>query len=276
MPYLVMQDGTQIYYEDRGHGEPIVFSHGLTASHRKIQAFVDEFKDQYRCIVYDQRGHGSSDHKGINMNVKTLAQDLHELLEYLELDNVTLVGQSLGAATMFSYVEQYGCERLKRLVNVDMTPCARNSDWKGGLARGEWTDEDFLADMDRFFENSAYGNWIVMRDIMMPALKALPPEAEPGMVLTCKDSCECDPFTSAGLWYSVYRTDSRPALEKITVPFMHIFPETPICSMEAVDYMREHVKGEFVLADGIPGTSHMILMEAPKAVAEQVKAFMNS
>ena len=155
MPHLVMQDGTQIYYEDRGRGEPIVFLHGVTASHRKIAAFINEFKEEYRCVSYDCRGHGSSDHKGIHMNLRTLAQDLHELLEYLDLRDVTLIGHSLGGATIFSYVGQFGCDRVKRIVNVDMTPCASNRDWKGGLGRGEWTDADFLDDVERYFDDCA-------------------------------------------------------------------------------------------------------------------------
>jgi len=144
MPYLVMRDKTRIYYEDRGQGEPILFIHGLAASHREIQPFINEFKNEYRCVAYDQRGHGTSEHVGINMNLDALGQDLRELLEYLDLRDVTLVGHSLGGLAIFSYVKQFGCERIKRIVNVDITPCARNSDWKGGLARGEWTDDDFL------------------------------------------------------------------------------------------------------------------------------------
>ena len=274
MPYLMMQDGTQIYYEDRGKGETMLILHGVTASHRKMEGFVREFLGDYRCVTMDLRGHGGSNHVGLHMNLKTLAQDVHELMEYLDLKDVTIVGHSLGGGTIFSYVSQFGCDRLKRIVNVDMTPCASNRDWKGGLGRGEWTDADYLDDIERYFDNRDEQNWVVTKELMMPALKALPPEAEHGMVLTCMESCECDAFTAAGLWYSVFRTDSRPGVEKITVPFLHVFPETPICTMEAVNYVRDHAKGPVEIADGFPGTSHMILLEAPVPVAEKVKAFM--
>ncbi len=57
MPYLTSFDGTKIYYEDVGKGETILFSHGLGSSHLKIKNFINEFKSEYRCVYYDQRGH---------------------------------------------------------------------------------------------------------------------------------------------------------------------------------------------------------------------------
>ena len=274
MPYFVLRDKTRIYYEDHGQGEPIVFLHGLGASHQSIAAFINEFKGEYRCISYDHRGHGSSTHNGIHMNLKNLAQDLHELLDYLDLKDVTVIGHSLGGATIFSYVSQFGCERIKRIVNVDISPCASNRDWKGGLGRGEWTDADFLDDIDRYFDDWAYECWVITKELMSPALKALPPEAEPAMILNCKEFNECDALTGAALWYSVFRTDNRAAADQITVPFLYVLPETPICSTVAVDFLREHVKGSFSVAGPFPDTSHMILMETPVPVAEQVKHFI--
>ncbi len=277
MPYFVVQDGTKLYYEEQGKGEPIVFLHGVTANHMNLKAFINEFKNEYRCISYDTRGHGASEHKSLHMNIQTLAQDLHELLEYLDLNDVTIVGHSLGAATVFSYVSQFGCDRLKRIVGVDMSPCVRNDEsWKGGMCRGEWTDEDFMKDLDRTFNSIQDQLWVINSDLCLPALKATPAEILPAMISSCKDYCSCDAFTLAGLWFSIYRTDNRPAVEKITVPYMHIKPEIPLMGAQVADYLRDHVKGGFTLLDDIPGTSHIILLEKPHEVAERVKAFMKA
>ena len=61
MATFTTRDGTQIYYNDWGAGQPIVFSHGWPLS-------ADAFEDQmfflasrgYRCIAHDRRGHGRS------------------------------------------------------------------------------------------------------------------------------------------------------------------------------------------------------------------------
>ena len=159
MPYLTMRDGTKIYYEDHGHGETLLFSHGLSSSHLELKNFINEFKNEYRCVCYDQRGHEASDRSQIHMNVKTLGQDMNELIEYLDLKNVTVIGHSMGAATIFSYVNQFGCEKLKRIVAADMTPYMRNDGWEGGIGQGKWTDENFMQDLDNMFDNLGYANW---------------------------------------------------------------------------------------------------------------------
>ena len=50
-----MSDGVKIYYEVKGKGEQIIlFAHGLMSSHLKIKDFIDEFKDDYKIVCYDQ------------------------------------------------------------------------------------------------------------------------------------------------------------------------------------------------------------------------------
>ncbi len=272
MSYLAMTDGTKIYYEDYGRGETLLFAHGLNSSHLDIKKFIDEFKGGYRLVCYDQRGHASSDRSAVHLNVKTLGQDLHELIEALELRDVTVIGHSMGAASIFSYAGQFGCERLKRIVAADMSPYMGNTVWDGGIAQGQWTDEDFLRDLDRIFDDIGAAGWYITKNMMNPALASVPPEMEAAMTALCARGF--DPLTMAALWYSLFRTDQRPAMEKITVPFLYIMPELPLYSMTAVNYIRDHVKGGFVLEKDFPGTTHNIFQERPHETAERIKAFI--
>ena len=272
MPYLTMQDGTKIYYEDQGSGEVLLFVHGLQSSHLKIMPFINEFKSQYRCICYDHRGHEASDKAQKHLNVRTLCQDLNTIIEYLGLKDITAIGHSMGAATIFSYVNQYGCDKLKRIVSVDMTPYMRNTVWQGGIGQGKWTDEDFMKDLDMIFDDIGCANWRISKELMSPAL-ANTPDAYVGAMQTVF-GMGCNPLTMAAFWYSLYRTDQRPVMDKITVPFLYIMPEFPLYSMVTADFIKDHVKGGFELANDFPGTTHTILMEAPHEVAERVKAFI--
>ncbi len=274
MPYLVLRDGIKIYYEDCGKGDTIIFCHGLNSSHLKIKNFIDEFKKDYRCIYYDQRGHESSERANIHLNIKNLAQDLNELIEYLNLENVTAIGHSMGAATIFSYVNQFGCTKLKKIVVVDMSPYMRNDGWGGGIAQGKWTDENFLEDLDRIFDDTGFSNWYITKNMMNPKLANTSAEFEGAMVEVCRAGC--DTLTNASLWYSLFRTDQRAAIDKITVPFLYIMPEFPLYSMEAVNFYREHVKNKFYLEKDFPDTTHLILMEKPHEVAEKIKLFLQS
>lgn len=273
MPYFATKDGTKLYYEDCGQGSALLFSHGLNSSHLAIKNFINKFKGEYRLVCYDQRGHASSDRAKVHMNIKTLGQDLKELIDYLELDDVTAIGHSMGGATIFSYVNQFGCEHLKRIVVADMSPYMRNNGWKGGIAQGRWTDEDFMRDLDRIFDNIGYAGWYITKNMMNPKLaEKVPAEMESAMISLCGEGF--DSFTMASLWYSLFRTDQRPAIDKITVPFLYVMPEMPLYSMVTVNYIREHVKGKFLLAKDFPGTTHNIFEEMPHEVAEHVKNFI--
>ncbi len=274
MSYLTMRDGTRIYYEDYGKGETLLFSHGLNSSHLEIKDFSNEFKRQYRIVLYDQRGHASSDRTTIHMNVKTLGQDLNELIETLDLHDITAIGHSMGAASIFSYVDQYGCGRLKRIVAADMSPRLSNTDWKGGIGQGKWTDEDFMQDLERIFDDIGYAGWYITKNMMNPALASIPAEMEPAMIAMCGKGY--DPLTMASLWFSLYRADQRPVMEKITVPFLYVMPETPLYNMVNVNFIRDHVKGGFTLEKDFPGTTHNIFGQMPHEVAERVKAFIKA
>lgn len=271
MPFLAVSDYTKIYYEDYGEGDIILFIHGLGSSHMEMKNFIDEFKSDYRCISYDQRGHGSSDRPLMHLNVKRLGQDLNELITYLNLKNITIIGHSMGAAAIFSYVNQFGCNRLKQIISVDMSPYMRNTVWKGGVVVGEHTDEDFLCELDRIFDDYGAGIWHIAK-LMDPVLAKIPEDYSEAMKSLCKEGK--DPLTFASLWYSLFRTDQRPAMSKINVPFLYIMPENGLYSMVTADFIRENVKGGFKLEKNFPGTTHLILMEKPREVAECIKNFM--
>lgn len=274
MPYIAMKDNTKIYYEERGEGETVLFLHGLSSSHFELRPFMKNFEGEYHCVCYDHRGHAASERTHKHMNIHTLGQDLREIIEYLNLRDIHIIGHSMGAATIFSYVNQFGCERLKTITAVDMTPYMRNTVWEGGIGLGKWTDEDFLTDIDLMFDDIGAANWRIMTRLMTPAMSATPKEYEPAMMSMCRENL--DPFTVAAMWYSLFRTDQREAVSKITVPFLYLMPETPLYSMTTVNFYRENVKSKFVLENNFPGTTYLLLMEKPNESAECVKKFLRS
>ena len=96
------------------------------------------------------------------MNVKRLGMDMNEIIESLGLDNLTVFGHSMGAATIYSYIDQFGCDKLKAVIASDMSPYMRNDGWGGGIAQGKWSDEDFFKDFDRIFDDVGCGVILVV------------------------------------------------------------------------------------------------------------------
>lgn len=94
----------EIYYEQYGEGEPIIFSHGWLDNRTVWNAQIELFASRHTVILYDHRGHGKSDKPWGDYSVQTLSNDLHSLVQMLKFQKVTLVGFSLGgmAALMFT------------------------------------------------------------------------------------------------------------------------------------------------------------------------------
>ena len=123
MSKITTKDKTQIYYKDWGSGKPVVFCHGwpLNADAWESQ-MVFLVSHGFRCIAHDSRGHGRSDQPGNGNNMDTYADDLAELLELLDLKEVTLIGHSAGGGEVARYIGRHGTSRIARAVLLSAVP----------------------------------------------------------------------------------------------------------------------------------------------------------
>ncbi len=123
MPTISTKDGTKLYYNDWGTGQPIVFSHGWPLS-------ADAFEDQmyflsrrgYRCIAHDRRGHGRSDQPLNGNDLDTYADDLAELVQALDLKDAIHIGHSTGGGEVARYIGRYGTKRVAKAVLIGAIP----------------------------------------------------------------------------------------------------------------------------------------------------------
>ena len=118
-----MRDGARIYYEDRGQGQPILLVHGWTCSSRFWQKSVAELAKEFRVVTLDLRGHGNSSKILSGHTIAQYARDVREIIELLQLEELTLAGWSLGGPVVLSYYDQYRDDSgLKALGLIDTAP----------------------------------------------------------------------------------------------------------------------------------------------------------
>lgn len=113
----------EIYYEDHGSGSPVVLIHGWPLSGRSWENQVPALIEAgHRVVTYDRRGFGGSSQTWEGYDYDTFAADLDALLTGLDLQDVTLVGFSMGGGEVARYLSTYGSRRIARAVFASAVP----------------------------------------------------------------------------------------------------------------------------------------------------------
>ena len=110
----------ELYYEDHGSGPTVLLIHGWPLDSRSWEPQLKPLLDAgNRVITYDRRGFGRSSRPTEGYNFNTLADDLDILMTQLDLQDVTVVGFSLGTGELARYIGTRGTGRLKSCVFIE-------------------------------------------------------------------------------------------------------------------------------------------------------------
>lgn len=123
MSTITTKDGTEIYYKDWGHGPAVVFSHGWPLNSDAWDGqMLFLAKNGFRTVAHDRRGHGRSSQASTRNDMNGYADDLAELIEALDLTDVTLVGHSTGGGEVARYIGRHGTARVAKAVLIGAVP----------------------------------------------------------------------------------------------------------------------------------------------------------
>jgi len=288
MPYYITSDHVKLYYEDRGKGKPVILLHGLTASRVHFQKQIPELAKKFRVIAYDLRGHGDSERPEHGLTLKRFGKDLYELIDYLELSDVSLVGWSMGVHVIFEYIKQFTSKNLRKICIIDMTPRLMKTDgWeyglRGGLSRkfGDFTHTDNLLALSAMCEDwNLYSRQLVER---LFDKKLLNDKLEFNFQENFKGKEEMEwmyieaqrntPHVIINMWISLAMQDYRSILPQISVPCLITYGEGSNYYAPAnSEYMKEKIPGSKLVA--FPGCGHALHLQDPEMFNRELLSFL--
>lgn len=274
------EDGAEIKYVDEGQGPAILYIYGMGSNLASQENFIQVMKNHCRFIVFDQRGYGVTKGQG-EIGIHQSARDAKALMTCLSIDKFVLMGYSMGAAVVFSFIEQFGCNNLNKIIIGDMSPKLINeNDWHFGLYQGQYTREMYNHDLDVIRNNYERFALILTEQLLT---KGTPDEIRnfSGSTMEIRTRIAAgghNPLIVQALfnglvdvskehqrhnydyWVTMAGADFRPVLKNITVPtaFIYANPGSGYCP-DTAKYMHTQVNDSVLFP--MNGCSHMAAAE---------------
>jgi non-heme chloroperoxidase len=217
--YIETAQNVKLYVKDYGEGKPVILIHGWPLSNEMWEYQIEFLvQNNFRVIAYDRRGFGKSSQPWNGYDYDTLTDDLSAIIEQLQLDNVTLVGFSMGGGEVVRYFSRHqGKGVVKAALISSIIPFLLKTDDNPEGRPKEKTEitaasikEDRIGFLDNFGK-IFFGINIVNKPLSTPLLeyyRNLCSVASPRATLQCAESLNT--------------TDFRDELHTIQVPTLII------------------------------------------------------
>lgn len=140
MPRIKMLDGNSVYVRVLGTGPTIVLLHGFGMQSLHWLPYIAPLLKRNRFIMPDFRGFGRSHLSPYNQAcvLQNNAEDLHEILAELNVEQFKLAGISMGALVSLQYQKRFNSQNIEHYLHIDQSPkCINDQEWQWGLFGGQ-------------------------------------------------------------------------------------------------------------------------------------------
>ncbi len=258
-------NGVDIYYEQRGEGEALVFLHGFTGSGKDWENQINLVSGSYRTIALDHRGHGGSEAPALSeeYSIKVFSEDVYALLTELGIEVCCLVGHSMGGFMSLQFVLDHP-EMVKGLVLVDTS----SGDWDSAPGY-----EEFKAKLNDLARNeglaAAFAFDVANNPVKIEKFKRHPEmeEISRNKVLNTSVEGYIHVGNCFGKWPSV--TDR---LGEINVPTTVFYGDEDVGFIRSSQILKDGIAGAKLIV--VPGAGHNPHEEAPDVFNRDFLSFL--
>lgn len=276
MSHFLADDGEKLHLQITGEGSPIVLLHGWTSSSQDWFPFLSALAPHHRIFRWDARGHGGHRQTSANLpTVQRMAKDLRNLVEHFELTDITAVGHSMGALTLWQYIQDFGTEHLGKVCFIDQSPkLLTDCTWQHGIY-GDFDLErsrTFLASLNEDFAETVLK--LTAFGLNSRAFSKYRENAT-GWEKSRQNLKRLDPAPLIACWESLTAADYRKVLERISIPAMLLYGgESNFYRTEAAHYVAKLIPQAILHI--YEGTDHSPHLWQRERFAHDLLDFINS
>jgi 3-oxoadipate enol-lactonase len=250
-----------LYYQDLGHGDPLVMIHGYMVSGGMFQPVIETMAQENRLLIQDMRGSGENlNHKG-PYTVMQHAEDIRTMLDDLKIEKAHILGYSMGGIVAQQFAILYP-ERVRSLILC----CTFEHKPTTALERME---RPIVQTIVQRLGAAGIARFIIP-EVAEAALGMDPAVIEwyRKTVLNNRDEVL---LTAA---HELFKFDSRPYLPKLKMPTLVIGATadliTPVHHTEALTRLLPNSYSKV-----FEGAGHVLIISHAKEFASTVRHFLN-
>lgn len=270
-----LSDGTTLHVVTAGAGKPLVMIPGWSQTVAEFKYQIPALANGRQVIAIDMRGHGLSDGVSGGLRISRLSADLHEVLNALDLQDVDLLGHSMGCSIIWSYLDLFGTDRLSRLILVDQGSCC--------VGRPGWSETEcdqygaFLPDPAALGElqqrvlaaTDAEGTADVLAGMFTPDY---PREK---LLWVAEENLKMTREAAAQLLYEHALIDWRDVVRTIDLPSLVVGGHASFFSETSQAWIAVHNRNaEMTMFGADEGGSHFMFLENPEKFNAEVEGFL--
>jgi pimeloyl-ACP methyl ester carboxylesterase len=258
---VTTSDGVSLNYLEAGSGKPILMIPGWSQTAEQFKHQLTGLSDRYRVIAVDMRGHGESDKPDFGYKISRLAKDTHDLIHALDLNEVNILGHSMGSSVIWNYYDMYGPERLAKLLLIDQMPMITSNP--------AWSEEERIDSGAIFTPQSLYetvnalagpeGVETTRGFIGNMVTKAIPEEDKAWII---ERNLRMPREHAATLLYNHSTQDWRDLIPRITLPSLVVGGRVSVVPWQSQAWVAEQIPGaRLEIFEEEDGGNHFMFIE---------------
>lgn len=231
MPKALL-NGINLYYEVKGSGFPVIFTHGYAGTTKSWEGQVAVLSKKYRFITCDMRGHGQTDAPDSlsEYTLDIVIEDIYQLLRYLRIQKAIVGGLSLGGYLTLHFYNQHP-DMTAAIILMDTGPGYRTpekaKDWNQrnidrarvletqgmkGFMESEYSRDDYYTTPDVMIKHNPKGLANISRGVMINpwGVDILPNIKVPALII-------CGDRDTAFLSATDYMAQKIPKAKKVII-----------------------------------------------------------
>jgi pimeloyl-ACP methyl ester carboxylesterase len=269
-------DERTIAFVDRGTGSPLLFVHGLGSNLSLWRETMDAFEDEHRVLALDLPGYGLSDKDDVSGTMSFFADVVTDFLDERGLDEVTVVGVSMGGQVGLTLALQ-APERVRRLVLVSPAGIEQFSPEEAAALKDATTAEGIINSTDDQVQQNValnFASWSDEYDWLIEQRRAL----------SERDDFPAYAEVNARSVAGMLEGDVRGRLGEIDVPTLALFGAGD--KLIPNQYLHENMttkdvadRAEDVLPNAtvhlVEDAGHLLMLEQPARFRDHLRSFLN-